>query len=400
MSRAVSHIRGPFAPTLGALFLLLPGAGAPEPLAAQRPAGETDLAVETLVEGLDTPWDLAWGPDGSIWVTERRGVVLRVDPETGDRFVAGEVPEVYERGEAGLMGIAFHPDFDREPWVYLAHSYRAPDGIRNRLIRMRWKDGRLGGARTLLDGIPGRSNHDGSRLAFGPGGLLHMTTGDAGRPRLAQDRTSLAGKILRVTTTGAPAPGNPLGTAVFTWGHRNPQGIVFHPETARLYISEHGPSENDEVSLVRPAADHGWPAVHGRCDGDVRGEVEYCRTHRVVEAIATWTPTVAVAGADLYLGDAIAGWDGDLLVTSLRGETLWRLELSGNGRRVTSRDALFRGRFGRLRDVLVGPDGAVYLATSNRDGRGRPDRADDRILKITPAASTAGPRSLRSPLRR
>lgn len=356
------------------------GPAGPLPPASSSEAA--DLRVETLVSGLDTPWDLAWGPDGWIWVTERPGRISRVDPASGELRPAGTL-EVVERGESGLMGLAFHPDFDREPYVYVAHSYAAPGAIRNRLVRLRWNGERLGTPETLVDAIPGNWNHDGSRLAFGPDGFLYVTTGDAGRAALAQDLTSLAGKLLRLTPEGQAAPGNPFGSRVHSYGHRNPQGIVFHPATDDLYISEHGPRDNDEVTRVVAAADHGWPAVHGFCDGDVGGEEAYCRDHDVVEPMAAWTPTVAVAGMDYYGADLVPGWRGSLLVTSLRGRTLFRLALSADGGSVVEREALFRDEFGRLRDVLVGPAGVVYLATSNRDGRGRPAPEDDRILRVT-----------------
>lgn len=360
---------------LGAI-VTLPG---PAPALAQEPG----LRVETLVSGLDTPWDLAWGPDGLIWVTERGGRISRVDPASGKVTAVGEI-EVREQGEAGLMGMAFHPDFAEEPWIYLAHSYGAGGGIRNRLVRARLRNGALGPLQVLLDAIPGRANHDGARLVIGPDRLLYMTTGDAGNPANAQELGSPAGKVLRMTLDGAPAPGNPFGSRVYSYGHRNAQGIVFHPRTGDLYVSEHGPGTNDEVSRVEMGKDHGWPVVHGTCDGDVRGEREYCAAHDVVEAIATWTPTIGIAGLDYYDSARIPGWRGSLLATSLRGATLWRLQLSADGRAVERREALYRGEYGRLRDVLVGPDGAVYLATSNRDGRGRPAREDDRILRIVP----------------
>lgn len=364
-----------------------PGASDPEGPEGALPEGESGepvtLAVETLVSGLDTPWDLAWGPDGRIWVTERGGRISRVDPSTGEVTAAGQV-EVVERGESGLMGMAFDPDFGRRPYVYVAHSYAGGGGIRNRLVRMRWDGGSLGEREILLDGLPGNWNHDGSRLAVGPDGLLYMTTGDAGRSGLARDLQSPAGKVLRLTLAGEAAPGNPFGSLVYSYGHRNAQGIVFHPRSGDLYISEHGPADNDEVSRVVAGGNHGWPDVRGFCDGDTAGEEAFCAAHEVVEPLVAWTPTVAVAGMDYYDSERIPGWRGSLLVTSLRGRTLYRLALSSDGGSVVEREPLFRNEFGRLRDVLVGPGGEVYLATSNRDGRGRPDQQDDRILRITP----------------
>jgi len=347
---------------------------------ATTPA-DRELRVETFSSGLDTPWDLAWGPDGRMWVTERGGRVLRIDMETARPEEVGRI-DVVEVSESGLMGIAFHPDFDREPWVYLAYSYRRGDAIENRLVRMRFDGTRLGDEEILIDRIPGARIHDGARLAVGPDRMLYMTTGDAARPALAQDPNSLAGKVLRLTLEGRPAPGNPFGNFTWSLGHRNPQGLVFHPETGELYSTEHGPNDNDEINRIERGRNYGWPEVRGFCDD--AGERAFCREHDVVEPLEAFTPTVAVAGADFYDHDLIPGWKGSLLFTSLRGATLFRLELSPDGRSAERTERLFQGEFGRLRDVLVGPDGSVYVATSNRDGRARPAAQDDRILRIRP----------------
>jgi len=194
------------------LFSTLPGIAFVTAIACSKdeilPAKTTEgLKVETVVTGLVTPWDLAWGPDGQIWVTERGGRVSRVNPTTGQRTTAGEVPSVSENGEGGLMGIAFHPDFSTQPYVYVTHSYLQSGALRNRLVRMRWDGQSLGTPEVLLANIPASGIHNGSRLAIGPDRLLYMTTGDASNGDLAQDRNTLAGKILRLTLTGQAAPG-------------------------------------------------------------------------------------------------------------------------------------------------------------------------------------------------
>ena len=346
--------------------------------------GVTNLQVETLVSGLDTPWDLAWGPDGAIWFTERAGRVSRVDPSGGEVTVVGEI-EVEERGESGLMGMAFHPDFETTPYVYFVYSYEAFGGEENRLIRMRYQAGVLMDAETLVDQIPGNVFHDGSRLTVGPDRLLYFTMGDAGDQDAAQDLESLSGKVLRVTLEGAPAPENPFDSYVYSYGHRNPQGIVFNPLTGDLYVAEHGPGDNDELMLVVEGGDHGWPSVHGFCDADVGTENDYCDSHEVVEPLRAWTPTIGISGLDYYGSDLIPGWRESLLVTSLIGETLWRLELLDEGTSLGDFEEILGDEYGRLRDVMVAPDGTVYVATSNRDGRGQAIADDDRILKITPA---------------
>lgn len=328
--------------------------------------------VRTVASGFDTPWDLAWGPDGAIWVTERGGRISRVDVASGTVTPVGEI-EVLEVSESGLMGMAFHPDFASQPYLYLAHSYRSLLGIRNRLIRMRYANGRLTDPETLLDDIPGAGNHNGSRLAIGPDRLLYMTTGDAGDAEQAQDRNSLGGKILRLTLDGRPAPANPFGTAIWSYGHRNPQGLAFQPGTNALYSAEHGPSEADEVNRIEPGRNYGWPEVRGACDGEP--ERSFCGAHNVMEPVVEFTPTLGIAGAAFE--DA-----SHLLVTALAGRVLLRVRLTPDGRRAAQVERLHAGEFGRIRDVLVGSDGAIYIATSNRDGRGRPAAGDDRILRI------------------
>jgi glucose/arabinose dehydrogenase len=316
-----------------------------------------------------------------MWITERGGAVSRLNVVTGAVTRVGQV-EVAEEGESGLMGMALHPDFPREPWVYLVYSFESNQGIRNRLVRVRCEDGRFGASETLIDDIPGRRNHDGSRLAIGPDRMLYMTMGDAGRQSLAQDKDSLNGKILRLTLDGKAAPGNPFDNEVWSFGHRNPQGLVFHPGTGALYSSEHGPSSDDEVNLIEKGRNYGWPRVYGFCDQ--AEEREFCDANDVVEPLHEWTPTVAITGADFYNHDLIPGWKGSLLATSLTGRSLMRITLTADGRRASSVERLFQNQYGRLRDVLVGPDGAVYLATSNHDGRGGPQEGDDQVLRVTP----------------
>lgn len=365
-------------------FALIAGTGCSNDDSTIPPDGGQSLRVETVATGFDTPWDMAWGPDGQLWVTERGGRVSRLNTTNGRRTTAGQIPGVTESGESGLMGIAFHPDFSSQPFVYLAHTYTQGGSLRNQLVRARWDAQTLGTPEVLLSDIPGASIHDGSRLVVGPDRLLYMTTGDAANAALAQDPNSLAGKILRLTLAGQPAPGNPFGNAVYSLGHRNPQGLVFHPTTGALYSTEHGPGDNDEVNLIVAGRNFGWPTVHGACDDDTGSERAFCRANDVIEPLATWTPTIAPTGADIYASNLIPQWRGSLLFTTLNGRALYRLTLSPDGQRVTDRETLYQSDYGRLRDVLVGPDGSVYLATSNRDGRGNPAADDDRILRIRP----------------
>lgn len=343
---------------------------------------DLDLSVDNLAEDLDTPWDLVWGPDDWIWFTERRGTVSRVHPQSGRLERLANIDGVYEAGESGLMGMEFHPEFLDNGLVYLVHSYRTDNDIRNRLIRVRFDGSRLVDPEVLVENIDGNTYHDGARLELGPDGYLYLTTGDAGRARRAQDVDSLNGKILRLTLDGRAADGNPFESRVFSYGHRNAQGLVFHEETGELFITEHGPNDNDEVARVRVGENHGWPFVRGFCDGDVRGEQRFCAENDVAEPLAAWTPTIAPAGAAFYYSSRIPSLEDNLLFTTLAGESLVALEFDADYDRVIRQRVLAEGSYGRLRDVLVGPDGSIYVATSNRDGRGRPAPEDDRILQI------------------
>lgn len=343
------------------LFVIL-GAGVPA-----RPQ-----AVE-WVRGLEIPWSVAFAPDGRAFVTERPGRVRVVRDGRLDPQPAAILP-VAHVGEGGLLGIALHPRFPNPAYVYLYYTYPG-DGLRNRVERFREQGGKLVRDRVVVDDIPGAFVHDGGRIRFGPDGMLYVGTGDARQPSLAQDPRSLAGKILRVTPDGGVPADNPFpGSPVYSLGHRNVQGLAWHPDTRRLYSTEHGPSgekgfAHDEVNLIRPGANYGWPEVV--CGEGSRPEF--------VEPLAcsgddTWAPS----GAEFVRRGS---WRGRLLVANLRGAHLRAFVLSPDGTRVERQEVVLSG-FGRLRDVVEGPDGALYVLTSNRDGRGRPAETDDRILRV------------------
>ncbi|WP_107771560.1 PQQ-dependent sugar dehydrogenase [Nocardioides sediminis] len=324
----------------------------PPPGGPPRVAGvvATDLAV---------PWGIDFLPDGTALVTERDSRrVLAVDPE-GDVRQVGEVAQAQPEGEGGLLGLAVDPASDgRDVYVY---ATTAED---NRVLRAELVDGRLGEAEVVLDGIPRGFIHDGGRLVFGPDGHLYVSTGETGVRELAQDPDSLAGKILRITTDGDPAPGNPdPSSPVWSLGHRNVQGLAFDDE-GRLWASEFGESTYDEVNLIEPGANYGWPAVEGPGGGD-----------EFVDPLVTWPTSAASPSGMAYA-------DGHLWVGALRGERLWRIPVRGE--RLGEPTGFFEGENGRVRTVVTSPDGDLWVTTSNRDGRGTPAARDDRILRVTP----------------
>jgi glucose/arabinose dehydrogenase len=315
---------------------------------------------ETVTTRLTSPWGLAFLPDGSALVSERdTGRVKRVPADGGKAVTVGRVRGSIPQGEGGLLGLAVPPGPD--PAYVFAYYTGATD---NRVVRIDWDGSRLGRQTPILTGIPKNTYHDGGRLLVGPGSTLFVGTGDAGVPALSQDRRSLAGKVLRITFDGRPAPGNPFpDSPVYTLGHRNVQGLAFD-SAGRLWASEFGQSDVDELNLLRPGRNYGWP-VHEGASND----------GRFVNPAAQWSPTSTASPSGIAILDDV------VYVASLRGEVLWQVPLSGTkaGRPIP----LSLGDRGRLRTVAVAPDGSLWLATSNTDGRGSPRSKDDRILRLT-----------------
>ena len=318
------------------------------------------VRAEDLVTGLTSPWGLVVFDDGSMLVSERDTTdIKRIPAGGGDAVVVRRIEEALPDGEAGLLGLATTAEEDRV-FVY----YTAADD--NRIAVMDYDGFHLGAPEVIFDGIPnGDGNrHEGGRLAIGPDNLLYVTTGETGNtPELAQDRGSLGGKILRLTLGGDPAPGNPFDSAVYSWGHRNVEGIAFDG-SGRLWASEFGDSTWDELNLIEPGSNYGWPEVEGSGDDD-----------EFVNPAAVWRP-------EHNSPSGLTFWKGSLWMAGLRGETLWEIPLEGGeaGEPV----AHFAGEYGRLRTVEVTADGsALLLATSNTDGRGAPNDGDDRILVVT-----------------
>jgi glucose/arabinose dehydrogenase len=331
--------------------------------------------VEAAATNLEVPWSLAFAPDGRLFVTERPGRVRILDLQTRTSELALTLDDVFAQNEAGLLGVAIDPQFAQNRFVYLYYSARAGSGAVNRIVRYREVGSRLGERVVLLDGIPAAGIHDGGRLRFGPDGLLYATAGDAANTSLAQDLGSLAGKILRVTSSGAAPPANPFGSPIYSYGHRNPQGIDWHPTTGDLWASEHGASGNDEINVIDAGANYGWPTIeNGQTAPGLRSPI----TH--------YPSAIAPSGASFYRGSRFPAFAGNLFVGALRGTHLLRLVLDAPGRRITAQERLLDGAFGRIRDVVSGPDGLLYVATNNRDGRGSPSGADDQILRIVPGS--------------
>jgi glucose/arabinose dehydrogenase len=354
---------------------------------AQLSLGETPIDTLTVASNLDTPWEILWGPDDHIWITERYGRISRLDPLSGAITEVAVLEEVHEQGEGGLLGLVLHPDFSNSPFVFLVYTYLDNSRVKERLVRYTFEGNTLADPVILLEEIPGAGNHNGSRLAIDSLHYLYMTTGDAANTSTSQNLNSLNGKVLRLNLDGSIPEDNPVkGSPVWSWGHRNPQGLVFAP-SGLLYSSEHGPSSDDELNIIEKGRNYGWPQVKGFCDEVT--ETQFCADSNVYEPMAAWTPTLAVAGADYYGHTSLPEWDHSILVTSLKASRLVALKLSDDGRTVENETHYFQNWFGRLRDLCVSPRGDVYLAVSNRDGRGTIRPGDDRIVKISAVTSVS-----------
>lgn len=323
-----------------------------------------DAPVVTFADNLHVPWEVAFLPDGDLLATERSGTLWRF----GASPASMRVPDVVEVSEGGLLGLAVPPD-EGSDRIFLYYTRRGKNGdVMNRVSSFVLKDDGLSGEKVIIDAIPAGNYHDGGRIGFGPDGKLYVTTGDAGDGNRSQDKNSLAGKILRVNADGSVPADNPFGNAVWSYGHRNPQGLAWD-ESGRLWATEHGrsgvKSGLDELNRIVKGGNYGWPVIEG--DEEREGMIVPVIHSGEKE---TWAPS----------GIAFAG--GSLWFSGLRGESLYQAEIADDGT-VSRLRAHLRSEYGRLRAVSLGPDGAFYVTTSNADGRGKLRQGDDRILRIS-----------------
>lgn len=328
------------------------------------------IKTVTIAENLDTPWAIAFLPDNSALVTERKGTIRLIDSKGHlNPDPVASINEVKEIGEGGLLGIVLHPDFESNGQVYLYYTYGGSgNNTLNRVVRMTYKNKKFTGENIIVDGIPGASNHNGGRIKFGPDNFLYVGTGDAQNPSQAQDTQSLAGKILRVTGDGKIPSDNPFNNQVFSYGHRNVQGFAWN-SNGEMWATEHGRSGIlsglDELNLIEKGKNYGWPEIQG--DETKSGMVTPKKNSG---SSVTWAPAGgAFIGNSLYFG-------------GLRGQTLYEAVIENS--KVIEFKEHFQEEFGRIREVIAGPDGMLYITTSNRDGRGNPASSDDKVIRIDP----------------
>ena len=324
--------------------------------------GPPSVVATVITEGLAVPWGIAFLPDGSALVTERHTKrIVRVSADGSTVTPVQTIDEAQPSGEGGLLGIAVSPDYQTDGLIFIYYT-AAND---NRIARLA-----LGGTpEPIVTGIPKAGNHNGGRLAFGPDGYLYASTGDAGVPARSQDLGTTAGKILRMTKDGQPAPGNPFpDSLVWSYGHRNVQGFAWDSQ-GRMYATEFGQNTWDEINVIEPGRNYGWPEVEG-----VGGQAEY------VDPIQVWpTSESSCSGAAIV--------DDVLVAACLRGNRVWLLKLA-DGTLASPAVAALVGEYGRLRAAVTAPDGSIWVSTSNRDGRGQPADTDDRILRLVVSGGT------------
>lgn len=413
-------MKNPLAIALAAGMLVFPMAAlaqepaAPADQAESKPPipGAVKYKVETVCDGLTVPWSIVFDPaatakDPRFFITERNGKVrLYAEGKLNPKPVY-VVPDLTKlRGEIGLMGMCLHPDFAKNHSVYLAYGHgeegeggKAKNDIR--VVRFTYKQGDASDPgsfedpKVIISGLPAGGNHAGCRIKFGPDGKLYVTAGEMFQRQLAQDLSSLGGKILRLNDDGSVPSDNPFtgeqwkakGARPEIWslGNRNPQGIDWQPGTGVCFESEHGPSGEagqggDEVNIIEKGKNYGWPIIHN----DMQPPAD---NPDLIVPLVEWTPSIAPASAAFYSADRFPSWKGNLLVGALGGlhpgpkGGIYRIVL--DGRKVLAQERLVPN-LGRVREVAVGPDGLIYFSTSNRDGRGRPDPHDDRIMRLVP----------------
>lgn len=321
------------------------------PIVSSQATPTTSAAVEIVAQNLEIPWELAFLPSGDALITERPGRLQLLD-KSHQLTQLAQILEVKHIGEGGLLGVAVDPEYSTNQYIYLYYTYHSENNrTLNRVVRYKLSDNKISDPTTLVDVIPGSANHNGGRLKFSPDGYLYITTGDAQNPSLSQNKNSLAGKILRWKNNEVE---------VYSSGHRNPQGLAWD-SSGQLWATEHGPSAHDEINKIVAGQNYGWPEITGNQRG------------------LDMVPPVAQSGNSTWAPAGMTYLDGTLYFAGLRGQSLF--STSVNSSAVTEH---FKNEFGRLRDVVLGPDGMLYLLTSNRDGRGQPQAGDDKILKVSP----------------
>ncbi|TKC06767.1 PQQ-dependent sugar dehydrogenase [Pedobacter polaris] len=326
------------------------------------------LKSRVVVSNLSNPWEIIYGPDNFIWVTEKAGKISRINPENGQTTLLLTIGDVRVNGEGGLLGMVLHPDFGNSPFVYVVYDYGT--SYKAKVVRYSYNNGSLINPQILIDQIPAASIHNGSRLVINSN-KIYISTGDAADTTTPQNVNSLSGKILRLNLDGTipadnPYPNNPL----WSYGHRNAQGLVF--VGSKLFSSEHGPDSDDEINIIEKGRNYGWPNIKGFCNETA--EQAFCTINNVVEPLIAWTPTIAPSGLTYYNSNYIPQFKNSLLLALLKDSKLMQLKLNESQTKIESTKNFYVNEFGRLRAVCQSPEGKLYICTSNG--------SNDKIIEI------------------
>ncbi|MBV6477976.1 MAG: Aldose sugar dehydrogenase YliI [Ignavibacteria bacterium] len=342
---------------------------------------DTSVSIETeiFVENLYVPWSIVFTDKDRMLVTERNGKLRAILNGKLQEKPVKIFEDVSSGGEEGLMGLTLDPDYQNNNLLYVSYAYDNGDILNVKVVRYKDEGDNLSGEKIIIDGIPAEKYHAGCRIKFGPDGKLYITTGDAGERNLAQDKNNLYGKILRINSDGTIPSDNPFPeNPVWSFGHRNPQGIDWFPGTDIMYSTEHGPSGfdgpggGDEVNIIEKGGNYGWPVVSHKNSRD-----------GMISPALEFTPAIAPASGLFYKSDSIPGYKNNFFFGCLRGRGIVRVVVNENNpREIVSFEKADLSRIGRIRDIAEGPDGAIYFSTSNRDGRGTEKDGDDKIYRI------------------
>lgn len=330
--------------------------------------------IQVIAENLYVPWAINISNDNKLYFTERSGAIRIIENANllPQRLITFTDPFI-QQGEGGLMGLALDPNFSHNHYIYVMHSYKEGNQIYNRVVRLVENNNSASIDRILIEQIPGAQIHNGGRLKIGPDNKLYITTGDAASPNLSQSHRSTAGKILRIELDGSITLDNPNpNSPIYSLGHRNPQGLAWNSNGV-LYASEHGQSAHDEINVIYPGSNYGWPLVQG----DETSTSMMFQPPMINSGLDTWAPSSITF---IHQGP----WQGKLLVATLRGQKLLVLSLNEDGTVVENIESLFQNKYGRLREVIQAKDGSIYLTTSNMDGRGTIHVGDDKIIRLVP----------------
>lgn len=339
------------------------------------------VTTRIILSNLRAPWEIAWGGDGFIYMTEFNGRISRVDPDQQVQTVLLErVPDMYFFNEGGLLGMALAPGFPTPSEMYIAYTYREGVNTRVKVTRYNVEQDTLSNPTDIISNIIGAGVHNGCRLAFGNDGTLYITTGDAGQTSLPQNVQSLNGKVLRLNPDGTIPSDNPWGTEVWTLGHRNAQGLTFGPNNV-LYSSEHGPTSDDEINIVERGRNYGWPHVEGFCNAPA--EEKFCADSNVKEPIGiVWTPTIAPGQLIYYNGDRFPQWKHHLLLCGMKDRSIIALPLNESRTLVTGQSNIIKDTYGRTRAICQSPTGRIFFCSSNHDRYGDKRTNSDWLIEI------------------